>query len=108
MSLALQGGGVYFMNGTNYDFRVANSVFKNNRASSGGALYAQWCYNAIYYNNVLLNNSASGSGGHIFQASSRLCCLSLMRSIEESQHCISIQERADCSESEQEIAEALM
>ena len=57
------------MNGTDYFFRVANSVFENNTAISGGALYTQLCSQAIYYNNRLVNNTATGSGGHIFQVS---------------------------------------
>lgn len=66
----VQGGGVYFVNGTGYTIQVANSAFERNIATTGGALYAQDCDQAIYYNNVFMNNNASGSGGSIFLVSS--------------------------------------
>lgn len=71
LQMQFQGGAIYFMNGTDYELQLANSAFTNNRASTGGALYAQYCDQAIYYNNVFTNNSASGSGGSIFQVSNR-------------------------------------
>lgn len=61
------------MNGTDYNLQLANSALMNNRASTGGALYAQDCDQAIYYNNVFLNNSATGSGGSIFQVKTTFC-----------------------------------
>ena len=63
------------MNGTTYAIYVANSAFMHNTASSGGALYAQYCDHAIYYNNMFVNNSATGNGGSIFQVSARLSLL---------------------------------
>lgn len=62
----MQGGGILFQNGTQETLRVANTVFVNNRATTGGALFGQDCAQAIYYNNVFVNNTASGSGGAIF------------------------------------------
>jgi len=63
----MQGGGILFQNGTQSALRVANSVFLSNRATTGGALFGQDCAQAIYYNNAFINNSATGSGGAIFQ-----------------------------------------
>ncbi len=64
----MQGGGILFQNGTQSALSVANSVFVNNRAVTGGALFGQDCARAVYYNNAFVNNTASGSGGAIFQA----------------------------------------
>ena len=55
-----------------YNLALVNTVMNNNYAQNGGGLYVSGCNDLVAYNVSMKNNSATVSGGGIFQVCSSL------------------------------------